>query len=112
MDTEQKDQNVLSFMMQLVQQKYGDEVEYEFLNTEANRLYDDFGDNLVDHFEPMLSDEQKKQFDSLIDNNAEQDQILEFLMGSIADLDLKIQQVLIAFRDNYLAQDPEVSINA
>ncbi|MCA9385464.1 hypothetical protein KC717_02330 [Candidatus Dojkabacteria bacterium] len=105
MNPNEKDQNVLSFMMQLVQQKHGDEVEYDFLQTEANKLYDTFGDNLVDYFEPMLTEEQKKQFDSMIDSNAQQDSILEFLMSAIPELDVKIQQVLINFRDSYLSSD-------
>lgn len=105
MDPQQqpKDQNVLSFMMQLVQQKFGDDIEIEQLNQEANNLYDEFGDRLVEYFEPLLTDEQKDQFNSLIDRGVGQDEILDFLMTSIPDLDVKIQQVLFNFRDNYLA---------
>ncbi|MBP9758074.1 hypothetical protein KBD45_00120 [Candidatus Dojkabacteria bacterium] len=102
MDNEQKDQNVLTFMMDLVQQKHGDEVEIDFLNQEADKLYNQFGDMLVSYFEPMLTEEQKMQFDHLIETNAGQDQVLEFLMGSISDLDVKIQQVLLNFRNSYL----------
>jgi hypothetical protein len=104
MNPQQKDPNVLSFMMQLVQQKMGDEVDAQFLESESNRLYDLFGDTLVSYFEPMLTDEQKRQFDSLVAASSSQDKILEFLMSSIQDLDLKIQQVLISFRDSYLSQ--------
>lgn len=99
---EQKDQNVLTFMMDLVQQKHGDEVEIDFLNSEADKLYNQFGDMLVSYFEPMLTEEQKQQFDHLIESNADQDKVLEFLMGSISDLDIKIQQVLLNFRNSYL----------
>ena len=49
-NNENKDQNVLSFMMQLVQEKYSDDSESNFLNQESNRLYDLFGNNLVRYF--------------------------------------------------------------
>lgn len=103
-DSQPKDQNVLSFMMQLVQQKHGDEIDANFLTQESDRLYDQFGDALVDYFEPILTNEQKQQFDSLIDNNAEQEQVLEFLMSSISELDVKIQEVLVQFRNKYLSE--------
>lgn len=102
MDNEPKDQNVLTFMMDLVQQKHGDDIEIDFLNSEADKLYNQFGDMLVSYFEPMLTEEQKLQFDQLIESNADQERVLEFLMSSITELDLKIQQVLISFRNSYL----------
>lgn len=43
MDTNQaKDQNVVSFMMQLIQEKHGDEVDINFLNQEAIFLHLNF----------------------------------------------------------------------
>ena len=102
MPNQERDQNVLSFMMQLVQQKYGDEVEVDFLTNECVRLYDGFGDALVDFFEPMLTNDQKKQFDKIIDGGADQNGVLEFLMSSIPSLDQKIQQVLAMYRNQYL----------
>lgn len=102
MDNEPKDQNVLTFMMELVQQKHGDDVEIDFLNNEAEKLYNLFGDTLVSYFEPMLTEDQKQQFDNLIETNADQEEVLAFLMSSINDLDLKIQQVLLNFRNSYL----------
>jgi hypothetical protein len=98
-----KDQNVLSFMMQLVQEKYGDEIEIEFLNQESDRLYDLFGNNLVDYFEPMLTEEQKLQFDQLVATNPEQEKLLEFLITNIPNLEQQILQVLVNFRNEYLS---------
>lgn len=97
-----KDQNVLAFMMQLVQERYGDDVEIEFLNQESDRLYDDFGNNLVDYFEPMLTEEQKTSFDQLVSSSANQDQLLEFLINNIPNLEQQIIQVLTNFREEYL----------
>lgn len=97
-----KDQNVLSFMMQLVQEKYGDEIDMNYLQQESDRLYDTFGNNLVNYFEPMLSDDQKNQFDLLVKNQAPQDQLLDFLIGNIANLEQQIMQILIDFRSDYL----------
>lgn len=98
-----KDQNVVSFMMQLVQEKYGDEIDIEFLNQESDRLYDLFGDNLVSYFEPMLSEEQKLQFDGLVANSAQQDELLDFLIKNIPNLEQQILQVLVDFRNDYLS---------
>lgn len=97
-----KDQNVLSFMMQLVQERYGDEIEIEFLNQEADRLYDEFGNNLVSYFEPMLSEEQKLSFDQLVATSPDQEQLLEFLITNIPNLEQQIMQVLVDFRTSYL----------
>lgn len=97
-----KDQNVLSFMMQLVQEKFGDEIEIDFLNQESDRLYDLFGNNLVDYFEPMLSEEQKLQFDQLVATAPEQEKLLEFLINNIPNLEQQILQVLVNFRTEYL----------
>jgi len=100
-----KDQNVLTFMMSLVQEKYGDDVDMGFLNTEANRLYDIFGDQLVGYFEPMLTDEQKHDFDQLVNVKSNQDQLLNFLVQAIPDLEGKILQVLVSFKTEYLKKD-------
>jgi len=97
-----KDQNVLTFMMSLVQEKYGDDIDMSFLNTEANRLYDLFGDQLVTYFEPMLSEDQKKDFDVLVSQQNNQDQLLNFLIQAIPDLENKILQVLVGFKTEYL----------
>jgi hypothetical protein len=97
-----KDQNVLTFMMSLVQEKYGDEVDIEFLNNESNRLYDIFGDQLVTYFEPMLNDEQKTEFNNLVNQQTQQDQLLAFLVQAIPDLEQRILQVLVGFKTEYL----------
>jgi len=100
--SEPKDQNVLSFMIQLVQEKHGDDADAQFINTEANRLYDQFGDNLVSYFEPMLTEQQKKDFDNLVGAGSNQEQLLNFLIQAIPDLEAKIMQILVSFRANYL----------
>ncbi|KXK09595.1 MAG: hypothetical protein QY330_02025 [Candidatus Dojkabacteria bacterium] len=101
-NSDPKDQNVLSFMMQLVQEKHGDDIDMDFLNQESSRLYDIFGDNLVDYFEPMLTAEQKGEFDKLVEKGAAQDGLLNYLVESIPDLENQILQVLVQFRNDYL----------
>jgi hypothetical protein len=101
-NNENKDQNVLSFMMQLVQEKYGDDIEIDFLNQESNRLYDLFGNNLVRYFEPMLNENQKEQFDKMVKDQVNQEDLLAFLVQAIPDLENKIMQVLVSFRNQYL----------
>lgn len=106
MDVNQpKDQNVLSFMMQLVQEKYGDDVDISFLNQESDKLYNQFGDNLVSYFEPQLSDDRKKQFDELISAGSDQSNMLNFLIESIPNLEEQIMNVLVKFREDYLGPD-------
>lgn len=108
--TEDKDQNVYSFMMQLVQEKHGDDVEIDFLNSEADRLYELFGDVLLTYFEPQLNEDQKVQFDQLIENNEDQEALLGFLMENIGDLEEQIIQVLIKFRGDYVAGKLEADV--
>lgn len=103
-DAAPKDQNVLSFMMQLVQEKHGDETDVNFLNQESDRLYDQFGDQLVTYFEPMLTEDQKKQFDQLVEQSGDQEKLLSFLIESIPDLENQIMQVLMDFRTKYMAE--------
>lgn len=99
-----RDQNVLSFMIQLVQEKYGDDTDMNFQNSEADRLYNLFGNNLVSYFEPMLTEDQKKQFDQLVTQGGNQEMLLSFLMQAIPDLETKIMQVLVSFRNAYLTE--------
>ncbi len=101
-DTAEKDANVYSFMMQLVQEKHGDDSEYDYLQSEASRLYNMFGDVLLSYFEPQLNEEQKVQFDQLIEANEGQDSLMNYLVENIGDLEQQIIQVLVSFRTDYL----------
>jgi hypothetical protein len=104
MDLTQKDPNVMSFMMQVVQEKHGDNVDSKFLEEEASKLYDEFGDKLVSYFEPMLSEEQKTQFDQLVQKGADQNKLLEFLVGAIENLEQKILDTLMQFKNEYMGR--------
>lgn len=104
MDDPQKDPNVISFMMQLVQEKHGDDISQDFLNQESDRLYLKFGNGLAGHFEPQLSEDQKVKFDELIKQGVAQDQLLNFLLENIGDLEEQIMNILIQFRLDYLNQ--------
>lgn len=97
-----KDPNVFSFMIQLVQERYGPTATPEFLEQEANRLYELFGDKLVGYFEPMLSEEQKQQFDGMVQQGQNQDELLNFLIGAISNLEEQIMNVLNQFKADYL----------
>lgn len=108
MDTNQaKDQNVVSFMMQLIQEKHGDEVDINFLNQEADKLYNQFGDQLVTYFEPQLTPEQRESFDKMVSGGSDQDKMLDFLIDAIPTLEEQIMDVLVKFRADYLAQKSE-----
>lgn len=102
MDPE-KDQNVYAFMMQLAQEKQGDDVEAEFLAEETDMLYDLFGDMLLAYFEPQLNDDQREQFNQLVEANSDQDALLNFLTENISDLQDQIVNMLVKFRQDYLS---------
>ena len=94
----------MSFMMQMVQEKHGDAVDSKFLEEESSKLYDEFGDKLVSYFEPMLTEEQKTQFDGLVQQGADQNKLLEFLIGAIENLEQKILDTLMQFKNEYMAR--------
>jgi len=100
----ERDSNVMTFMMQMVQEKLGDNVDSKALEDEAVKLYDEFGERLVSYFEPMLSDEQRTQFDELVKQEVSQDKLLEFLVGAIENLEQKILDILTQFKNEYLAR--------
>ncbi len=103
MDTNFVDPTVFTFMMELVQKKHGNDLDSKFLQEEAMRLYNEFGDKLVEQFEPMLTDEQKSQFDELVRNGADQDKLLEFIIGAIPNIEDRLQDALFRFKDDYMA---------
>lgn len=97
---------VVNFMKQTVIEKYGEEVDKNFLNEETNRIYEDFGDNLFTHFKPMISAEQKVKLDKLLTKTQNQEEVLGFLMESIDNFEQKIIEYLIEYRKAYrIAKD-------
>jgi hypothetical protein len=102
-----KDPNVYSFLMQLVQEKHGDEIDAQFLQEEADRLYDIFGDLLLTYFEPQLDDQQRAQFDEMVNMNSDQDDLLGFLTENINDLEEQIVALLVKFRQDYISGNME-----
>jgi len=103
MDMLGKDPNVYGWIIGFVQKKHGNEVDSSFIEQEATRLYDSFGDFLVKQFEPMLSEEQKSQFDQIVSAGADQMKLQEFLMTSIPDITEKLMGAMDQFEQNYLA---------
>jgi len=97
-----QDQNVLSYMMQIVQEKHGENVAYDFLQSESEKIYELFGNRLFDYFEPMLSAEQKEEFDKLVEEFADQDKLMSFLVDSIPNIEEKIMLTLEKFKEDYL----------
>jgi hypothetical protein len=52
----------------------------------------------------MLSEGQKEQFDKMVKDQTNQESLLAFLIQAIPDLENKIMQVLVVFRNQYLEQ--------
>ena len=101
-NSEPKDQNVYSFMLQLVQEKFGDEAEVDFLNNEADRIYDLFGEVLLQYFGPLLPKDKTEEFDQLIESGAGDDDLMGFLMEHIDNLEMQIMEILLKFREDYM----------
>lgn len=99
----QRDPNILNYMADVVREKNkGTAVTEQFVADEANKLYDQFGESLVDTFEKMLNEEQIKKFDEMLEAGATQNQLLEYMMGCIPDLTAKIEESLLKFREKYM----------
>ncbi len=99
-----KDINVLSFLTQMIQEKHGDDASLEFLEVERERLYIEFGDFLLAKFEPLLSEEAKIEFAQISENYVNQDEVFQFLVNSIEDLETKIVDAMYEYKDNYIKE--------
>lgn len=101
--TEYKNEAVVDFMRQTVKEKYGEGVEADFLDQEANKIYMEFENSIFDHFKTMLSPDQEVELDKIINEQADQTTLLAFLMQSIKNFEFKIAQFLVDFRKKYQA---------
>lgn len=101
--TEEKDQNVYNFLVQIIQEKHGNNIPWEQVTAEADRLYDELGDLLVNTFEPEMKENQKEEFDKLYAQGYNQDELQMYLLQNIPNLEDRIQQILIDFRQRYLS---------
>jgi hypothetical protein len=100
---EEKDQNVYNFLISIIKEKRGEDFPYDQMTAEADVLYDELGDLLVNTFEPEMQDTQKKEFDELVSQGYAQDDLQTYLLQNIPSLEQRIQQILIDFRQKYLA---------
>ena len=99
--SEYKNEAVMNFMRQTVKEKYGEGVELDFLNQEANKIYTEFENSIFDHFKPMLSPDQQVEIDKITNEQADQATLLAFLMQSIKNFEFKIAKFLVDFRKKY-----------
>lgn len=100
---EEKDQNVYNFLISIIKEKRGEDYPNDQMTAEADKLYDELGDLLVNTFEPEMQDNQKKEFDELVSQGYAQDDLQTYLLQNIPSLEQRIQQILIDFRQKYLA---------
>ena len=103
LSSEYRNEAVMDFMRQTVKEKYGEGVEADFLNQEANKIYTEFENSIFDHFKPMLSPDQQVELDKISNEQADQATLLTFLMQSINNFELNIFQFLVDFRKKYQA---------
>lgn len=97
-----QNEKVMYFIKQMVQKKYGSDISQDFLNTEAEKLYNKFSEDIVSYFKPFISGEHKEDLDNLINKSGNEESVLAFLMDSIDNFEQKIVQVLLNFRNSYL----------
>ena len=95
-------ESVMNFIKQIVREKYGNQAEVHFVNQEVSKIYNEFGNNLVAYFKPMISDQEKLKLDKLINQSVDHEVFLAFLMDSIVNFEQKIVKFLIKFRENYI----------
>ena len=93
-----KNESVMGFMKQIVQEKYGDTIDANFREQEVNRIYDEFVDKLVNHFKPMVSEKGKEESAKLNGQSVDQNMLLGLLMDSVENLEQKIVSFLKIFR--------------
>lgn len=99
----QRDPAIVAYMSDAVREKNkGKQITEDFVQTEANKLYDDFGENLINTFERMLEKEQIDKFNEMLEGGATQNQLLEYTMGCIPNLEKRIEEVLLTFREKYI----------
>jgi len=99
--SEYRNEAVMGFMKQTVKEKYGEGVDTDFLDQEANKIYTEFENSIFDHFKPMLSPDQQVELDKITNEQADQATLLAFLMQSIKNFELNIFQFLVDFRKKY-----------
>ena len=99
--SEYRNEAVMGFMKQTVKEKYGEGVDTDFLDQEANKIYTEFENSIFDHFNPMLSPDQQVELDKITNEQADQATLLAFLMQSIKNFELNIFQFLVDFRKKY-----------
>lgn len=97
-----RDDRVMNFIKQMVQEKYGSSMSEDNLIKEVEMLYEMFTENLVSYFKPYISEEDSNRLDDLLKKTTDKDTVLAFLMESIENFEQKIVQVLVDFRNSYL----------
>ncbi|MBD3280883.1 hypothetical protein GF389_05165 [Candidatus Dojkabacteria bacterium] len=92
---------LLSYLTQLIQEKHGDDVELEFIETERERLELDIKEKLLNYFEPMLATSAKKEFERMLESETEINVLMQFLFGTIDNLEEKIFEFLDKYKADY-----------
>ena len=98
-----KDPNVYRFLVDAIYAKHGTGVDVSFVTQEADRLYVQLGDTLVNTFEGDLNDQQREEFNSLVAQGYKNEDLQGYLLQNITNLEQRIQEILIQFRDNYMS---------
>ena len=100
---EQKDQNVYNFLVQIIQEKRGNNLPWDQITTEADSLYEKLGDALVNTFEPEMSNENRDEFNNLVGQGYKQEDLQMYLLQNIPNLENRITQILENFKATYLS---------
>ncbi|MBN1331718.1 hypothetical protein JW978_02405 [Candidatus Dojkabacteria bacterium] len=97
-----KDSFIRSFLLQMVQEKHGDEAELEFIEKEVERLSYDLQEKLVAYFEPQMDSTSRAEFERLLNEGEDMNSTGQFLFGAIADLENKTIEFLDKYKSEYL----------
>lgn len=88
-------------MERIVKEKHPEQVDGDFLKSEAEILYQEFDNEILEHFSRFIPENKKGEFDQL-KNGGDPSQTLAFLMDNIDNFEFKILQYLADFRNKYL----------
>lgn len=99
-----KDSYLYSFLVEMVQEKHGDEIEIEFLESEVDHLNVDLSEKLLLYFEPMLEEALKVEFEELVQREASIGEILGFFASNISNFEEGVVDFLEHYRRRYLLQ--------
>jgi hypothetical protein len=94
---------ISNFIKQSVLKRHSNK-DSAFIEQETHRIYEDFGNEILDHFQSLLNSDQNKELEKIIKKTKSQRAVLGYLMESINSFEQKIIEYLMEYRKEYLGE--------